>query len=191
MGLRFPQAKEEILRKTLPLLVASVLVATSAMAGPRERPEAQLMHDIAERINNYVYYTIFDDVSAALNDGVVTLTGKVSMDTSATRSRGVWPNWTEYREVQNHIQLFVRSQLDDAIRRRLGRIIYGNIHFRQYNSAHAPIHIVVEHAHVTLKGVVTDNVDRMRVRSLIAPTIGVLSITSELKTTAEARAAAE
>ncbi len=179
------------MRKTLPLLVASVLVATSAMAGPRERPEAQLMHDIAERINNYVYYTIFDDVSAALNDGVVTLTGKVSMGYKRNEIARRVAELDGVREVQNHIQLFVRSQLDDAIRRRLGRIIYGNIHFRQYNSAHAPIHIVVEHAHVTLKGVVTDNVDRMRVRSLIAPTIGVLSITSELKTTAEARAAAE
>jgi osmotically-inducible protein OsmY len=54
--------------------------------------------------------------------------------------------------------------------------------------ARPPIHIVVEHGHVTLTGVVNSNVERMLARSL-ASSFGALSVTSELKTEAEVKTA--
>ena len=53
-----------------------------------------------------------------------------------------------------------------------------------------PIHIVVEHGHVTLTGVVNSDVDRMLARSLVTQ-FGVMSVKNELKTDAEMREAIE
>ena len=53
-----------------------------------------------------------------------------------------------------------------------------------------PIHIVVDHGHVTLTGVVNNNVDRMLARSLVNQ-FGVMSVKNDLKTDAEMRDALE
>jgi hypothetical protein len=52
--------------------------------------------------------------------------------------------------------------------------------------ANPPIHIIVERGHVTLTGVVNNNVDRMLARSLAVGS-GELSVTNELRTDAEMR----
>jgi osmotically-inducible protein OsmY len=50
--------------------------------------------------------------------------------------------------------------------------------------ANPPIHIIVDHGHVTLTGVVQSNVDRMLARSL-ATQFGAMSVKNDLKTEAE------
>jgi osmotically-inducible protein OsmY len=83
------------------------------------------------------------------------------------------------------------SLFDDELRYRIARAIYGNPSFWQYASmVNPPIHIVVERGHVTLTGVVQNNVDRMLARSL-ANSFGAFSVTNELRTDAEVRAAIE
>ena len=44
-----------------------------------ERKDLQVFKDVATSVNRYTQFTIFDDVSASVKDGVVTLTGKVTM----------------------------------------------------------------------------------------------------------------
>ena len=53
-----------------------------------------------------------------------------------------------------------------------------------------PIHIIVERGHVTLTGVVSDNVERMLARSL-ASSSGAFSVRDELKTDAEMKGVVE
>ncbi len=243
------------MRKTLPLFIASVLVATSAMAGQREHQAVELLHDIAERISGYAHYTTFDDVSVALEEGVVTLAGKVTTEVKRDEIAKRVANVRGVRELHNQIAILPSSEVDDAIRRRLARSIYGTPvefdavrpdrfqalrddlgigdygssslraggsawlagrnhelgesdvwgpighwpssawtstaanSFRQDSPFQRPIHIVVEHAHVTLKGIVSDNAERLRLKSLTASTLGVRSVTSELRTEADVRAA--
>ena len=47
-----------------------------------------------------------------------------------------------------------------------------------------PVHIIVENSHVTLEGVVNNNIDRLLARS-IASSFGAFSVTNNLKTDAE------
>jgi osmotically-inducible protein OsmY len=49
------------------------------------------------------------------------------------------------------------------------------------------VHIIVEHGHVTLEGVVNSNIDRLLARSM-ASTFGTFSVTNNLKTDAEVKA---
>ena len=76
---------------------------------------------------------------------------------------------------------------DENLRVRIARAIYGNSAFWQYGAmANPPIHIIVDRGHVTLTGVVNNNVDRMLARSL-AVGFGELSVTNELRTDGEMR----
>jgi osmotically-inducible protein OsmY len=78
------------------------------------------------------------------------------------------------------------------LRFRIARAIYGNATFWGYGSrANPPIHVIVEHGHVTLEGVVNSDVDRILARSIASsfPTFG--PVTNDLKTAAEAKAELE
>ena len=167
--------------------VVLMALATSAAAATQERSDTQIANDISRQINRYAQFTIFDYVTGSVDNGVVTLTGKVTMPfkkndigRNAGRVEGV-------RQVVNNIDVLPVSSYDEDLRLRIARAIYGNSAFWQYGArANPPIHIIVERGHVTLTGVVNSNVDRMLARSL-ATGFGELSVTNDLKTDAEMR----
>ena len=125
---------------------------------------------------------MLDDISASVEDGVVTLTGHVTMpykkeDLARRVSRVAGVN-----VVENKIQVLPVSIFDDQLRFRIARAIYGNPAFWHYaNMAQPPIHIVVKNGHVTLSGVVNSNVERALARSL-ATGFGAFDVTNALKT---------
>ena len=150
-----------------------------------ERANYDVFKDVSSQVNRYVNFTVFDDVSASVVDGVVTLSGRVTMpykrqdlERRVSRVNGV-------RAVQNQIEVLPVSRFDDELRYRIARAIYGNPTFWHYAAmANPPIHIVVERGHVTLSGVVNSNVERALARSL-AIGFGEFSVKNELKTDAE------
>ena len=63
-------------------MVSSLLTfgaAVPAFAQTAERKEFQVLMDVAHEVRRYVNYTVFDDVSGSIDNGVVTLAGKVTM----------------------------------------------------------------------------------------------------------------
>jgi hyperosmotically inducible protein len=168
------------------LLTANVTLA--AQTSESDRKDFQVAKDIARTVQRYSQFTIFDDVSANVKDGMVTLTGKVTMpykrDDIAKRIARV----DGVRGVSDQIGVLPVSQFDDELRYRIARSIYNNSNFWNYAiMPNPPIHIVVEHGRVTLTGVVQSEVDRALARSL-ATQFGALSVTNALKTDAEVSA---
>ena len=165
------------------LLTASVSLA--APAGQVERKDFQVAKDIAKTVQRYTRFTIFDDVSANVKDGAVTLTGKVTMPYKREDIAKRIAKVDGVRSVNDQISVLPVSQFDDELRYRIARSIYNNSNFWNYAvMPNPPIHIVVEHGRVTLTGVVQSDVDRMLARSL-ATQFGALSVTNALKTDAE------
>jgi hyperosmotically inducible protein len=165
------------------LLTANVTLA--AQTSESDRKDFQVAKDIAKTVQRYSRFTIFDDVSANVKDGMVTLTGKVTMpykrDDIAKRIAKV----DGVRGVSDQIDVLPVSQFDDELRYRIARSIYNNSNFWNYAiMPNPPIHIVVEHGRVTLTGVVQSEVDRALARSL-ATQFGALAVTNSLKTDAE------
>jgi len=162
-----------------------VMLAMSAPAWAAQRDDLQIFRDLSRQVLGYPNFTIFDSVNAQVEDGVVTLTGKVTMPykREALAERIVRVNGV--RQVHNDITVLPVSQFDDELRLRIARAIYGNSNFWRYGSmVNPPIHIIVENGRVTLEGVVNSNVDRMLARS-IASGFGAFSVTNQLKTDAE------
>ncbi len=153
----------------------------------QDRPDVRIATDIARQVDGYAQYSIFDHVSGSVDNGVVTLTGKVTMPYKKTDIARRAQQVDGVREVRNNIEVLAVSPYDEELRLRIARAIYGNSAFWQYAArANPPIHIIVDRGHVTLAGVVSSNVDRMLARSL-ATGFGELSVTNDLRTDAEMR----
>ena len=166
-------------------LLLSANVSLAAPADQGERKDFQVAKDIATTVQRYSQFTIFDDVSAYVKDGEVTLTGKVTMPFKRDDIEKRIAKVDGVRIVNDQISVLPVSQFDDELRYRISRSIYNNSNFWNYATmVNPPIHIVVEHGRVTLTGVVQSNVDRMLARSL-ATQFGALSVTNALKTDAE------
>jgi hyperosmotically inducible protein len=180
--------------KKLITITAGLLLAANvafAAGNQTERKDFQILQDVAKNVQRYTQFTIFDDVNANVKDGVVTLTGKVTMPYKRDDIGKRIGKIDGVKEVRNQITDLPVSQFDDQLRYRIARAIYGNSNFWNYAiMANPPIHIVVDHGRVTLTGVVNNNLDRMLARSL-ASQFGAFSVTTELKTDAEAREALE
>jgi hyperosmotically inducible periplasmic protein len=167
-------------------LVALTLALGLGVAGPAladiDRRNADIFKDVSNEVTRYVHFTVFDDVAASVENGIVTLTGRVTMpykrDDIARRAARV----DGVKEVQNQIEVLPVSSFDDRLRFRIARAIYGNQAFWHYaNMANPPIHIVVEHGRVTLTGVVNSNVERALARSL-ATGFGEFTVVNDLRT---------
>jgi len=165
-----------------------LLGATVATAQPKD---FQVLKDVAAKVDSYTQFTIFDDVSASVKDGVVTLTGKVTMPYKRDDIEKRVGKLAGVQSVVDKIEVLPVSQFDDELRYRIARSIYGHSNFWNYAiMPNPPIHIVVERGRVTLTGVVNSNIDRVLARSL-ATQFGAFSVTNDLKTDAEVQALLE
>jgi len=142
-------------------------------------------------VQQYVNFTVFDSVNASVQDGVVTLTGKVTMPFKVQDLTRRVARVEGVRKVDNQIQVLPVSRFDDELRLRIARAIYGNPSFWHYASmANPPIHIVVDQGRVRLEGTVNNNVERMLAQSLTIG-FGAFSVENGLKTDAEVQAQLE
>ena len=175
--------------------LAAVAMLALTMPARAAAPQPALSSDtvkvfrsIQNQVLDYEHYTVFDTVSAAISDdGVVTLTGKVTMpykrDDIERRVSGV----KGVRQVHNRIDVLPASKSDDEMRVAIARAIYNNQAFRSYAArVHPPIHVIVERGRVTLEGVVNDHSDRLLALSL-AGSHGSFTIVDRLMTVEEAR----
>jgi len=172
--------------RILSATLAVVLSAATALAA-QTIEQTLLARTVASSIHTYTRFTIFDDVSVFVDDGTVTLRGKVTMpfkrDEIGKRVEAI----DGVRALRNEIEVLPVSIGDETLRRKVARAIYGNPAFWRYAAMpNPPIHILVEHGRVTLTGVVPSEVDRALARSL-ATGQGELSVTCALRTDAEAR----
>ncbi|MGH9314264.1 MAG: BON domain-containing protein [Vicinamibacterales bacterium] len=176
---------------TTPCVVVVLAISPADAQGADPDADHRIFKDAASRVTAYTQFTIFDDVRASVDAGVVTLTGKVTMpykrkdiETRIARVDGV-------RQVVNRIDVLPVSTFDDELRHQIARAIYGNPSFWHYAAmANPPIHIVVDRGRVTLTGVVMSEVEKMLARS-IATSFGAFSVKNELRTEAEAAAELE
>jgi len=69
-----------LMTKRLLAVMAGFVLATSvAYADTGDRKDLQVFNDISKAVTRYTHFTVFDNVDAAVKDGVVTLTGQVTM----------------------------------------------------------------------------------------------------------------
>jgi hyperosmotically inducible periplasmic protein len=147
--------------------------------------EAHIVKDVRHNLLMLPYYSIFDDISFSVNGSVVTLEGAcpsgppldIKSDAAAAvkRVKGV-------TQVVNNIKELPVSPMDDQIRRAEAKAIYGDpeIGMRYGYQALPSIHIIVNNGHVTLKGVVDNQMDDTMIKMRANQVPNVFSVTDDL-----------
>ena len=120
-----------IARLLLALGLFFVPAAASAQMPGRDRV---VFEQIADQVNRYTQYTIFDSISASVDNGRVVLTGWVTMPYKRDDLERRIARLDGVVSLENGIDVLPVSTFDDELRFRIARAIYGNSSFWQYAS---------------------------------------------------------
>jgi len=169
------------------ILSALLTVALTGPAWAGEPSNLQVFNDVSKSVQRYSYFTIFDSVHASIVDGVVTLSGKVTMPYKADDLVKRVAKVDGVTQVVNQLRVLPVSQFDNQLRAQIARAIYSNSALSNYGLGPNPsIHIIVEHGRVTLDGVVMNDMDRQIARSVVG-SFSTFGVKNELKTDEEVR----
>ena len=170
------------------LVVVALILSSPAEAQRADRKDFQIAMDILSIVNGYDRYSIFDDISVNVKDGVVTMTGKVTYGIKAQEIAKLAKQVKGVVEVKNEVQQLPASKFDDNLRSSIADAIYSNPSFSEYQMLkNKPIHIIVENGTVTLTGIVNGDLDRRLAYSL-AMGSNAPHVINQLKTANEAQA---
>jgi hyperosmotically inducible protein len=173
------------------LMAALLTLGLAAPAWAGEPSNLDVFNGVAKQVQRYPFFTIFDAVHTSVRDGVVTLSGKVTMPYKANDIAKRVARVDGVRQVKNEIAVLPVSQFDDQLRLRIARAIYSNSSLSMYGLGPDPsIHIIVERGHVTLDGVVSNDQDRIIAR-MIAGSFDAFTVKNELQTDEEVKPALE
>ncbi len=161
--------------------LALVTILASPGRAAAQISDAELARQVAEAIVTYSRFSIFDDVNLAIQNRAVTLTGRVTSPVKRDEIGKRIAKIDGIRSLDNKIGVLPVSQTDDRLRLIIADAIYNYPAFWRYAQlANPPIHIIVEHQHVTLTGVVASEVDRQLAYSR-AQVGGTLGVENELR----------
>ncbi len=137
---------------------------------------------VADAIGRYPYYTVFDHVTASVQNGVVTLKGDVTAtpDKPADIRERV-SKVVGVHQIVNDIEILSPGIGDGRLRYALARQLFSHPSLGRYNGYNPGIHIIVKTGYVTLKGTVYDEGDRLIADSVARRTFGVIRVYNELK----------
>lgn len=151
-------------------------VVSDLMIARAESDDA-IAKQMGEKVRRYVFYTIFDDISGTVNNGVVTLTGRVTLPYKSTEIAAMASTITGVQDIRNEIKTLPVSQYDEQLRVAIAAQIYRDPLFWNYAiQVNPPIHIVVENSRVTLTGIVRSEVERRKAEIIARSTFGVIGI---------------
>jgi hyperosmotically inducible protein len=173
------------------LLVLSFLIGTLATPltqfARAQRPiparaEERIKLEVRHQILMLPYYNVFDNITYKVEGYKVTLMGAVTRPTLKSSAEKVVKRIEGVETVDNKIEVLPLSRVDDQLRLRLFRAIYGYGPLQHYDlPVQKPFRIIVKNGNVTLEGVVDSEADKNLVKIRANGVPGVFSVTNNLR----------
>ncbi|WP_180540994.1 BON domain-containing protein [Nevskia soli] len=149
------------------LLAAGFLLLGTGMTRAQETArmpsgDARLIKEVRHELVTLPYYGVFDDLAYRVDGNNVTLFGVVTRPTLKSDAENAVKRIEGVGQVVNEIKVLPPSPMDDQLRRAVFRAIYGQgqLATRYAYQAVPSIHILVDNGHVTLTGVVDNEMDK-------------------------------
>jgi hyperosmotically inducible protein len=173
-------AKNEAIKRALS--VENVLAVDDALEIAFGESDEKVAETVSKSILRYAQYTVYDEVSLAVDEGHVTLEGRVTMPFKAEDIEKRASKVLGVQSVNAQITTLPMNIGDERLRRSLTHRIYGDMLFMDYAyHVNPPIHIVVERGRVTLSGAVRSRLERVKAEQIARSTFGVFSVENKLK----------
>jgi len=165
-------------------LLVAVVILPSLLWAQREASsaaEARLQKEVRHELVMLPYLTVFDNLAYKVEGYNVTLLGQVVNPVLKSDAKKVVRKIEGVENVDNQIEVLPLSPVDERLRRRLYRAIYGYEPLQRYAMpVPKPIRIIVKGGHVTLEGVVDSEADKNLVNLRANGVSGVFSVTNNL-----------
>jgi osmotically-inducible protein OsmY len=165
----------------------------STIAIVKAENDTQLAQEVGKALRTYSHYTVFDYIDGNVNNAVVTLKGVVAL--SQLQLGNIVDKHSEIieriqkirgvQDLKDQIKVVEYLPSDDAIRYELATRIINDSLFKQYSFNNPPIHMVVDHGHVTLVGIVASPIERQKAYEIARSISGVFTVDNQVKTAAE------
>ncbi len=146
-------------------------------------PDAKLRSEIADKLryDRIGQGIVFNNFGLSVNNGVVTIAGQARTPVDAQSALAIVENTPGVKDVRDDIQVLPTSGFDDDIRVAVARAVYGSPELQKYAmDPQKPIRIVVENGHVTLYGVVDNQLDKQVAETQARSVPNVFSVSDKL-----------
>jgi hyperosmotically inducible protein len=148
---------------TLAALIGMGLSGAYASTNAANAPagDEQIAKQLVHEIRMYSRYTMWDDVRVQVHQGHVELGGEVSQPFKKADLGRIAQRVPGVTGVTNGLKVLPLSRFDDRLRIQVARAIYRDPSLSRYGlQAVPPIHIIVDNGHVTLEGVVNNEMEK-------------------------------
>jgi hyperosmotically inducible periplasmic protein len=149
---------------------------------PSAKSEERITKEVRHELLMLPWFGVFDYIAYKVEGYNVTLLGEVVRPSLKSDAESAVKHIEGVEHVDNQIEVLPPSPMDDRLRRRLFRTIYGFPSLEKYAlGVQKPIRIIVKNGHVTLEGVVDNDGDK-NLAGLRANTVsGIFSVTNNLQ----------
>lgn len=163
---------------------ASSLEASRSQASHESRgtDESSIVREVHHQLVMLPFYTLFDNLEYKVEGSKVTLMGQVVRPNLKDDAASAVKHVRGVETVDNQIKVLPLSPMDDQLRRAEYRAIYSQPNLQMYAMRSVPpIHIIVDHGHVTLEGVVARQADKDAAGIAANGVPNVFSVTNNLR----------
>src|SRR5579864_1801120 len=159
--------------------------AASASAGTTTHPNPLTLNDqVHHELMTLPWYGVFDNLEYQVNGTEVTLSGQVTSEHAVTKDDAgkFVKSIPGVTNVVNNVEVLPPSRFDDQIRRAEYRAVFSQSDLGRYTMGAIPqVHIIVKNGHVSLEGVVMNEMDK-NIAGIVANSVpGVFSVENNLR----------
>ena len=167
---------------TIAVALLSVLASLAQQTPPSGRSTERIQREVRHELLMLPYLGVFDNLAFKVDGYNVTLLGQVTRPSLKSDAENVVKKIEGVEKVDNQIEVLPPSPMDDQLRRRLYRAIYGYPSLQKYSlGVQQPIRIIVKGGHVTLEGVVDNEGDKNTAGIRAKGVSGTFSVTNNLQ----------
>ena len=145
--------------------------------------DQRIADEVGTVIDRYPFYTIWDEIGGRVDNGIVTLSGRVTP--GRDKAGELFERIAKVPGVQGvemDIRMLSPSSGDARIRNIIARRLTTNSHFERFRTMrNPPFHIIVSNSIVTLIGYVQSEIERIELQRVAAQTPGVLRVQNQLQ----------
>jgi hyperosmotically inducible protein len=173
-------------RKLLVVVVTLLALSTLGLTQDREQPSAKAQERIIREVRHELlmlpWFGVFDNIAFKVDGFNVTLLGQVARPSLKSDAENAVKHIEGVEKVDNQIEVLPPSPMDDGLRRRLYREIYGYPALEKYAlGVQKPIRIIVKNGRVNLEGVVDSEADKNLAGLRANGVPGIFSVTNNLR----------
>jgi hyperosmotically inducible protein len=167
---------------TIAVALLTVLPLVAQQNPPSDRSTERIQREVRHELLMLPYLGVFDNLAFKVDGYNVTLLGQVTRPSLKNDAENVVKKIEGVEKVDNQIEVLPPSPMDDQLRRRLYRAIYGYPSLQKYSlGVQQPIRIIVKSGHITLEGVVDNEADKNTAGIRAKGVSGAFSVTNNLQ----------